>query len=91
VKKPSKKKTIVLGLKDGFKVILCEKDTNFENSNLGVWTFYCEYCKRKHIHGHGEGHRASHCLLNDKSVFKNDYIITINPNFKCDKKFEVFP
>ena len=32
------------------------------------WEFYCVYCKTKHHHGEGLGHRVAHCT-NQKSPF----------------------
>jgi|VirMetMinimDraft_7_1064189.scaffolds.fasta_scaffold235801_2 hypothetical protein len=26
-----------------------------------LWTFSCEKCGKKHIHGAGPGHRVAHC------------------------------
>jgi hypothetical protein len=27
----------------------------------GGWRVWCPHCRRDHIHGAGEGHRAAHC------------------------------
>jgi len=70
-----KPKTTILGYENGFPVILAEKEPN------GVqWSFYCEYCRRRHYHGKGEGHRGAHCT--EDSPFKETgYIITLNPDY----------
>ena len=33
-----------------------------------VWSFYCNHCRKRHIHGGAEGHRVAHCL-NEASPF----------------------
>jgi hypothetical protein len=50
-------KTVILGYHEGRPII---KAVPEEGS--GFLTFYCEYCKKEHLHGRGNGHRAAHCF-----------------------------
>ena len=65
----TKKNTIVLGYEGDFPIISCER------SESGL-KFYCEYCKRIHLHGLGEGHRSSHCS-NKESHLLGGYILKL--------------
>lgn len=29
------------------------------------WVIRCPYCRKRHYHGIGEGHRVAHCLVKD--------------------------
>ena len=50
-------KTVILGYKDGIPIIEAEPETG-----SGFLTFYCQYCRREHLHGRGDGHRGAHCI-----------------------------
>ena len=91
----STRKTIILGYEIGFgtdenqkiPVILCEKRKDID---FGM-VFYCEYCKKHHSHGKGEGHRMAHCSFdNPKSPFKETgYILTLNKDYLKNKKKDI--
>ena len=49
-------KTIILGYYQGVPIIKAVAEVG-----TGFLTFYCEYCKREHLHGYGDGHRVAHC------------------------------
>ncbi len=87
------KNTIILGYENNIPVILCEERTDLPFDE--AMKFYCDFCKKYHFHGLGEGHRIAHCH-NDKSPFnEKGYIITLNKDYfktkeerKCmSKKF----
>jgi hypothetical protein len=72
-----KRETIILGYEENIPVILCKERTDAPIT--GAMKFYCEFCRKNHNHGIGEGHRIAHCH-NPKSPFdKTGYIITLNP------------
>jgi len=76
------KKTKIIGYEKYenklFPIIECSKR---EDIDFGL-KFYCVFCKRYHLHGEGDGHRAAHCI-NDKSPFMEDgYVLKLNENNK---------
>lgn len=60
-----KNKTPILGYVDGIPVIYAKIEKNGSQCS-----FYCEYCRKYHRHGIGEGRRLSHCI-NENSPFKD--------------------
>ncbi|MHA1867427.1 MAG: hypothetical protein ACTSXD_05120 [Candidatus Heimdallarchaeaceae archaeon] len=74
-------KTIILGYKKiqgkNIPVILCEKRKDIPEG----MKFYCEFCKRWHLHGKGEGHRAAHCFNSDSPYENTGYILTLNKKY----------
>ena len=37
--------------------------------------FWCPFCKRWHLHGAGEGHRAAHCFNEESPLDKRGYVL----------------
>src|SRR5215208_987602 len=33
----------------------------YPEQGTGFLTFWCDYCKKEHTHGRGNGHRTAHC------------------------------
>jgi hypothetical protein len=48
--------------------------------------FYCEFCKRKHIHGLGKGHRVAHCFV-DSEFYQHGYVLKVDP--ECCAKCKI--
>ena len=44
-----------------------------EDGGLHAW---CIHCRRWHLHGAGEGHRAAHCTNKDSPYLKTGYVLT---------------
>lgn len=82
------KKTKILGYEaikgNEVAVILCEERT--DTNLVGAMKFYCDFCKKDHIHGIGEGHRLQHCFDVDSPFDQVGYIITLNPNYFSKEK-----
>lgn len=55
-----------------YPVVLCDER---EDGVCGL-QFYCEYCKKIHKHGTGEGHRVAHCF-GDTPYTKSGYILKL--------------
>ncbi len=59
--------------KEEIPLIKCLPRTDFE----GGMKFWCPWCKKWHLHGIGDGHRAEHCTV-DNSPFKaHGYVIKL--------------
>ncbi|MCJ7632581.1 hypothetical protein MUP77_09350 [Candidatus Bathyarchaeota archaeon] len=57
---PIPKKTII----KGYQIIEVKSYPIIEavaEEGTGFLTFYCEYCRKEHLHGQGNGHRVAHC------------------------------
>jgi hypothetical protein len=60
--------TIQLGKTDrGIPIIACWK---IDEVHVAFW---CRFCKRLHLHGIGDGDRASHC--NTESPYSENYYL----------------
>jgi len=46
--------------------------------------FWCRFCKRLHLHGIGDGYRASHC--SEPSPYDKDYYLIIQGDLTKEKK-----
>ncbi len=74
------KKTNIIGykkIKDNngiihkIPIILCEIRKDYPKG----MQFYCEFCKRVHLHGESEGHRIAHCHSEMSPFAHTGYII----------------
>ncbi|RXJ15193.1 hypothetical protein ETJ91_22615 [Bacillus albus] len=50
-------------------VLAIERD---EKGNLSTW---CQYCRKFHHHGIGEGHRDAHCIEEDSPYTRTGYVL----------------
>ena len=50
-------------------VLAIERD---EKGNLSTW---CQYCRKFHHHGTGEGHRDAHCFVEDSPYIRTGYVL----------------
>ncbi|SEF46611.1 hypothetical protein SAMN04487919_101274 [Bacillus sp. ok061] len=50
-------------------VLAIERD---EKGNLSTW---CQYCRKFHHHGTGEGHRDAHCFEEDSPYIRTGYVL----------------
>ncbi len=75
------KKTQIIGYKDykdevgnivKIPIVLCTHRT--DNFPEGL-QFYCDFCKKNHLHGEGEGHRVAHCHNENSPFEKTGYIL----------------
>ena len=39
--------------------------------------FFCPFCKKNHLHGSGEGHRAAHCTSSKSPYLETGYILKL--------------
>jgi len=75
------KKTPIIRYDGEFPVIRVERCPNWDYERVKTVRFWCEYCRKYHIHGApgGEsrhpGHRGAHCINQDSPLKKNDYIL----------------
>lgn len=71
VSKTSNKKVEVekMAIKKVPIVLAIERD---EKGNLSTW---CQYCRKFHHHGIGEGHRDAHCFEEDSPYIRTGYIL----------------
>jgi hypothetical protein len=53
---PFEKRTEILGYHEGRPIVKA-----YPEQDTGFLTFWCDYCKREHLHGMGNGHRVAHC------------------------------
>ena len=42
-------------------------------NNAELYVFYCDYCKKQHTHGAGDGHRAAHCSSEHSGFTRKGY------------------
>lgn len=73
-KTSNKRHTPVIGKYKGLDVISVSCVPG-ATSGTDLFTFWCEHCKRHHIHGTGEGHRASHCRNRKSPYFETGYYL----------------
>jgi len=59
------KETVILGYYKNTPIIKAVPE-----EGTGFLTFYCQYCKREHLHGRGDGHRVAHCTWESNSPFR---------------------
>jgi hypothetical protein len=68
-------------------IILCDSRIDFPQG----MEFYCKYCKIKHKHGIGDGHRVAHCEANNSPYFNAGYVTILNRgNLKDTKEALIF-
>ena len=67
------RKTIILGYDKGIPIVLAK--VNKEHPE--TCSFYCEYCKKNHIHGNVNGHRVAHCWNTNSPFEDSGYILKI--------------
>jgi hypothetical protein len=39
------------------------------------WSFWCSYCRKRHLHGGGPGHRTAHCHNSNSPYNVGGYIL----------------
>lgn len=71
------KKTVILDYVGDIPIVKCEPR---DDLYFG-FKFYCEYCKRDHLHGAGLGHRSAHCDKLESPFRKTGYILCSIPPF----------
>jgi hypothetical protein len=59
--------------KEEFPLIKCLPRADFE----GGMKFWCPWCKKMHLHGIGDGHRAAHCTASNSPFNESDYVIQL--------------
>ena len=74
------KQTIILGYEkvQNTKIPILKAEPRHE-VYLKVW---CHYCKKYHLHGHGEGHRTAHCPDPDSPFYRTGYILKLEGDLK---------
>ena len=76
-----KKTTPIIRYEEGRPVILVEKVPTWDYDMVATIRFWCEYCKKYHIHGaprrekEHPGHRGAHCINPDSPFKKGGYIL----------------
>ncbi|EEL38300.1 hypothetical protein bcere0020_43510 [Bacillus cereus Rock3-29] len=60
---------VEMAIKKVPSVLAIERD---EKGNLSTW---CQYCRKFHHHGTGEGHRDAHCIEEDSPYIRTGYIL----------------
>ena len=63
-------KTIILGYADGIPIVEAKADVE-----TGFLSFYCQWCRKEHLHGRSEGHRSAHCVNRDSPLYERGYIL----------------
>jgi hypothetical protein len=54
-------------------VFICREERS--RSGGVTWTFWCPFCRRRHIHGAVAGHRVAHCIRPDSPFKRGGYIL----------------
>lgn len=44
-------------------------------TDSGLWSFWCQYCKVRHVHGPIQGHRIAHCHIKDSPYLERGYFL----------------
>jgi hypothetical protein len=63
------KRCVEMAIKKVPTVLAIERD---EKGNLSTW---CQYCRKFHHHGTGEGHRDAHCFEEDSPYIRTGYVL----------------
>jgi hypothetical protein len=58
-------------------VMLCEEVPPTRRGAVTTWRFWCDYCRRWHSHGAGEGHRVAHCINQESPYLNGGYVLKL--------------
>lgn len=67
---PFEKKTEIIGHYGDAPIIKA-----YPEQGTGFLTFWCDYCKKEHLHGRGNGHRVAHCVSSSSPFEKEGYFL----------------